>query len=120
MANVAAIADVRGADGPLVAFSPAMAAEAAVLKRFLRARMYTHPEVARLRDPALIVVAGLFDALAADPAGLPDRWRETLPATQPDRARHLGDFIAGMTDRYALNRYERLVGPSPLPADGLP
>ncbi len=120
LANVAAIADVRGADGPLVAFSPAVAAEAAVLKRFLRARMYTHPEVARLRDPALIVVAGLFDALAADPAGLPDRWRETLPATQPDRARHLGDFIAGMTDRYALNRYERLVGPSPLPADGLP
>ena len=118
LAGVAA-PDVRAA-GPLIGLSPAMAAAAAVLKGFLRARMYTHPDVARLREPAVAVLAGLFAALDADPAGLPDRWRAALPATAPDRARHLGDFIAGMTDRYALRTYETLVGPSPLPSDGLP
>ncbi len=120
LAGVGSVAEVRAAGRPLIGFSPAMAAEAAVLKAFLRARMYTHPDVARHRDPAATIVTGLFAALSADPAGLPDRWRARLPATEPDRARHIADFIAGMTDRYALRTYEALVGPSPLPGDGLP
>ncbi len=119
-AGVGSIDEVRAAGTALVGLSPGMAAEAAVLKRFLRTRMYTHPEVARLRTPAVTVVAGLFGALHADPAGLPERWRAALPGGEPERARHLGDFIAGMTDRFALRTYERLVGPSPLPADALP
>ena len=118
--DVATAAEVRAAGHALVGFSPAMMADAAVLKRFLRARMYTHPDVARLRDPAAVVVAGLFAAIADDPSALPARWRATLPAAQPARARHLGDFIAGMTDRYALRTYEQLVGASPLPGDELP
>ncbi len=120
VAGVASVAEVRAAGTALVGFTPGLAAEAAILKRFLRARMYTHPDVARLRDPAATVVAGLFAVLHDDPRGLPDRWRGALPTIEPDRARHLGDFIAGMTDRYALRTYERLVGPSPLPGDGLP
>ena len=119
-AGVATVADVRAAGVPLIGFSGEMAAAAAVLKTFLRTRMYTHSSVARLRDPAVAVVAGLFAGLSADPAGLPDRWRATLPAEQPDRARHIGDFIAGMTDRYALRTFEQLIGPSPLPSDDLP
>ncbi len=120
LVGISNVAETRAAAGPLIGFSPAMAMAAAALKAFLRSRMYTHPDVARLRRPAVAVVAGLFASLSADPAGLPDRWRRSLPAAQPDRARHLGDFIAGMTDRYALRTYEALVGPSPLPGDGLP
>jgi len=119
-AAVITAADVRAAGRPLAGLSPAMSDAAATLKAFLRSRMYHHPDVARLRDPAQTVVTGLFAALARDPAALPDRWRATLPTTEPGRARHIGDFIAGMTDRYALRTFERLVGPSPLPGDGLP
>ncbi len=120
LADVASVTEVRAAGRPLIGFSPAMAGAAAALKAFLRTRMYTHPDVARLRDPAVAVVAGLFAALAREPAGLPDLWRATLPASEPGRARHIADFIAGMTDRYALRTYEALVGPSPLPGEGLP
>ena len=117
LTGVASADAVQAAGGPLVGFSPAMTQAAATLKAFLRTRMYTHPDVARLRDPAQAVVAGLFAGLSADPAELPERWRTTLPPIEPARARHIADFVAGMTDRYALRAYERLVGASPLPAD---
>lgn len=108
-------AAVRAAGHPLVGLSPAMAAETAALKHFLRTRMYTHPKVAALRDPSVEVVTQLFAALHACPDALPDDWQASLPDSEPARARHIGDFVAGMTDRYALHVYERLVGPSPLP-----
>ena len=119
VAAPATVADVRAAGRALIAFSPAMAAAAASMKTFLRGHMYRHPAVARLRDPAVSVVTRLFAGLAADPAALPDRWRATLPTTEPDRARHIGDFIAGMTDRYALGVYARVVGPPPEPLAAL-
>ena len=112
---VASVDDVRAAGRTLVGFSPAMATAAAALKAFLRARMYSAPAVARLRDPSQLVVAGLFAAYHADAARLPERWAATLPSTEPARARHIADFIAGMTDRFALREFERVVGPSPLP-----
>ena len=108
---------VRAAGRPLVAMSAAMTAEAGVLKDFLRARMYRHPQVVALRDPSQDVVSGLFAALLADPALMPDDWPAATPAAYPARPRHIADFIAGMTDRYALRTYARLIGPSPLPAD---
>ena len=107
---------VRAAGRSLVGFTPEMAGATAVLKAFLRARMYQSPGVARLRDPSQHVVAGLFTAFRDDPAALPERWASTLPTADPARARHIADFIAGMTDRYALRMYEAVVGPSPLPA----
>jgi dGTPase len=110
-------AAVRAAGCPLVGLSPAMATETAVLKRFLRTRMYTHPKVSALRDPSVEVVSRLFAALHACPEELPPDWRAILPDAEPARARHIGDFVAGMTDRYALHCYERLIGPSPLPPD---
>ncbi|MFZ4687677.1 MAG: deoxyguanosinetriphosphate triphosphohydrolase [Polymorphobacter sp.] len=117
LANPQSVADVRAAGRPLAGFSPTMRAETAALKAFLRARMYRHRQVAALRDPSKLVVAGLFAALHADPAAMPADWAAATPATEPGRARHVADFIAGMTDRYALKLYERLVGRSPLPAD---
>ena len=110
-------ADVRAAGRSLVAMSAGMRAETTALKEFLRAQMYRHPHVAALRDPSKLVVAGLFEAFFADPAAMPADWAAATPADEPDRARHIADFIAGMTDRYALKQYQRLVGPSPLPAD---
>jgi len=70
-----------------------------------------------LRDPSQDVVTRLFAALHADPLGMPLDWQQSLPNAEPERARHTGDFIAGMTDRYALHCYERLIGPSPLPVE---
>ena len=110
-------ADVRAAGRTLVALSPDMRARTAALKAFLREKMYRHPHVAALRDPSKLVVAGLFEAFRADPAAMPADWAAATPHDEPERARHIADFIAGMTDRYALKTYQRLVGPSPLPAD---
>jgi dGTPase len=79
--------------------------------------MYRHPMVAALRDPSQEVVTRVFEALHALPEAMPADWQAGLPAEEPARARHVCDFVAGMTDRYALRCYERLIGPSPLPAD---
>ena len=111
----AGTAEVRAAGRALVAFSPAMAAHEAALKTFLRDRMYRHPSVRVLRDPSQLIVGGLFETLHTKPGLLPPRWRDRLPDAEPDRARHVADFIAGMTDRFAIREYERIVGPSPLP-----
>ena len=111
------VEDIRSAGHPLAAFSPDMRAQTADLKTFLREKMYRHPHVAALRDPSQLVIAGLFAALEADPSAMPADWAAATPASDPERARHIADFIAGMTDRYALKLYERLIGPSPLPAN---
>ncbi len=111
----ASVDGVRAAGRALAGFSAAMIEATAALKAFLRARMYRHPSVRALRDPSQRVVADLFAVLHADPARLPPRWRATLPAAEPERARHIADFIAGMTDRFAIRQYEALIGPAPLP-----
>jgi len=116
LAGIAGIDAVHGAGRTLVGFSDTMTAAAAELKTFLRARMYSAPAVARLRDPSQLVVTRLFAAYHADVGTLPERWHTTLPVAEPSRARHIADFIAGMTDRFALREYERIIGPSPLPA----
>ena len=105
----------RAHRGQLVGFSPAMAEAERTLKRFMYANLYHHPQQLRAADAAQHVVAGLFDAYRADPALLPEAWRTTLPAADPDRSRHIADFIAGMTDRYAIARYREHVGPVEMP-----
>ena len=112
------VAAVRAAGRPLAGFSAALATETAALKTFLRDRMYRSPAVARLRDPSEQVVEGLFALFHRDPAALPGDWAAAMPEAEPARARHVADFVAGMTDRYALRVYEARIGPSPLPAAG--
>ncbi len=106
--------EVRGAGRPLSGFSPDMAQEEAVLKRFLHARMYNAPPVMAVRDQAQALVARLFAAYRDDPRRLPPEW---LPADAGEVAtlRAIGDFIAGMTDRYAVRQHRDLVGPVELP-----
>jgi dGTPase len=114
-ARVARVEDVRAAGRPLVGFSESMQADERTLKAFMYANLYHHPRQLAVADLAGTIVSGLFAAYVADPAALPDGWRVSLPAEEPARSRHIGDFIAGMTDRYAAARYREVVGPIDLP-----
>jgi dGTPase len=114
-AGVERIEEVRTAGGPLAGFSDALAAEEQALKRFLHARLYDAAELKPVREEAERVVANLADAYRADPALLPEQWRSA--GSTLDQLRTIGDFIAGMTDRFAIARHEELLGPVKLPAD---
>ncbi|HWT12491.1 MAG TPA: deoxyguanosinetriphosphate triphosphohydrolase [Allosphingosinicella sp.] len=112
--GIAGTEEVRRAGGPLVGFSPAMRGEERRLKAFLHERMYDAPPVLAVKAEAQRLLAALFAAYRDDPARLPPEWRPAsadLVAVQ----RAIGDFIAGMTDRYAIRRHEELVGPVDLP-----
>ena len=114
-AKVTRVDDVRAARQPLAGFSDAMQADERVLKRFMYDNLYHHPLQLAVAELASMIVSGLFSAYVADPAALPESWRVTLPIAEPARSRHIGDFIAGMTDRFAAARYRELVGPVDLP-----
>ena len=114
-AKVARVDDVRAAGRPLAGFSDAMQADERVLKRFMYDNLYHHPRQMAVAELARVIVTGLFAAYISQPQALPESWRATLPASDPARSRHIGDFIAGMTDRYAAARYRELVGPVDLP-----
>jgi dGTPase len=114
-AGVRDAAAVRAAGAPLIGFSPAMAEDERVLKRFMYANLYHHPRQLEAAAAAHAVVAGLFAAYRATPALLPAEWRERLPDSEPGLSRHIADFIAGMTDRYAVSRYREVIGPIDLP-----
>ena len=115
-AGIASIADVRAAGTALVRFSPAMREAERGLKAFMYANLYHHPRQLAAADVAHRIVAELFAAYRASPALMPSEWRERLPADEPGRSRHIADFIAGMTDRFAIRSYEEVVGPIALPA----
>lgn len=107
------IADIRSAGRALAGFSPAMATEEKALKRFLYANLYDAPELGEVRAETTRVVANLAAAYRSNPRLLPDGWRKD--GDEPTIARTIGDFIAGMTDRFALRRHEELIGPVDLP-----
>ncbi|WP_136161177.1 deoxyguanosinetriphosphate triphosphohydrolase [Sphingomonas flavalba] len=113
--RIETVDDARAAGRQLVGFSRALCAEERELKRFMYANLYHHPHQMEAATAARTVIGGLFGAYAADPALLPESWRETLPDGEPAHSRHIADFIAGMTDRYAIARYRECVGPIALP-----
>lgn len=113
-AGVETIDEVRAAGRQLAGLSEMLAAEERELKRFLYARLYDLPELKPVRVEAVRVVAGLAAAYRADPSLLPEPWRRGGEGIY--RLRTIGDFIAGMTDRFAIARHEELVGPVNLPA----
>lgn len=101
-------ADVRAMDRPLVAFSAAMASEVKTLRGFLYENMYRHSRVSRDAAEGATVVADLFRRYLAEPKALPEEWRPDPNQPVPERARSVADFIAGMTDRFAVAEHERL------------
>jgi dGTPase len=103
------VADIRALGRPIVAFSEHMAATDRTVKAFLYKRMYEHWRLNRSHSKARRVVVDLFELLFAEPNCLPSPWRERAEqADPPARARVVADYIAGMTDRFALDEHKRL------------
>jgi dGTPase len=110
--GVQSLDDVRLAGRQLAGFSTPLADEEKALKRFLHDRVYNAPELVAVREEAIRVVSNLASAYRADPSLLPPEWQADDNVQQ---VRRIGDFIAGMTDRFALRRHEELIGPVELP-----
>jgi dGTPase len=101
--------DVRRLDRPLVAFSDAMQANDRALKAFLFERMYRHYRVNRMTSKARRVVQELFRLMLDEPGILPTEWQRLAGAPgAPETARVVADYIAGMTDRFAMDEHRRL------------
>jgi dGTPase len=88
------------------------------IKRFLHRYMYRAPAVVRIRDNAQIVVRDLFQAYFRGDAAMPNEWgldwqAASVRLDDDKRARHVADFLAGMTDRYAIMEHERLFDATP-------
>jgi dGTPase len=108
-ARVETVAEIRALGRPVVAFSDEMRANDRALRAFLMERMYRHYRVSRMAAKARRIVRELYDAFAADPLCLPTEWRaHTKGAGAPETARVVADYIAGMTDRFALDEHWRL------------
>ncbi len=100
---------IRRAKKPVVAFSPRMAEANIAIKDFLRARMYRHWKVNRMTNKARRMVEQLFTLLHEDTSTLPDGWRALAGEGQGAQAAQVVcDYIAGMTDRFAIDEYARL------------
>jgi len=96
------------------AFSREVGDEDCAIKSFLKPRMYRHPRVMKVMDQAADVVRDLFARYSARPQDMPAEWSEQLVGRdEAARARHIADFIAGMTDRYALAEHARLFDSTP-------
>ncbi|MFN7054700.1 deoxyguanosinetriphosphate triphosphohydrolase [Hyphomonas sp.] len=102
-------AEVRALGEPLIAFSDAMEAPQRALRVFLYARMYKHYRVNRMRSKAKRVLAYLFEVFLNEPETLPPPWSGmAMPLETPQRARIVCDYVAGMTDSFALEEHRRL------------
>jgi len=105
--------DVRAAGRATAAFSPALASEERSLKRYMYDRLYYHPEQVATAERAKAVTAQLFAAFSQEPVLMDEAWIDRLPRFEPDRSRHIVDYIAGMTDRYAMSRHALIYGSVP-------
>jgi dGTPase len=111
------IDDVRHHGASLVGFSPQTQAEHTELKRFLRAHVYDHYRVQRMTTKAKRMLRELFDALMEDVNLMPPEHRDTAHRlaereAEAGKARAVADYIAGMTDRYAILEHRRLFDPA--------
>jgi dGTPase len=114
------VADVRGAGRATAGFTPIMLDQLAPLRACLMRTMYTHASVQAIRGPAEQVVEELFNALHNRPTELPERWQGRLEREdEPWRARITGDYVAGMTDRFAIREHRRLIGRTLMPDESL-
>jgi len=106
--------EVRQAPSGVAGFSAAIAKAEGAIKAFLETRMYRHARIQRVMDEAAHVIRDLFARYTAHPDDLPAEWREGLAgADEAVRARRIADFVAGMTDRYALAEHTRLFDSTP-------
>ena len=116
-AAVGTVEEVRDAGRPLIGFSDTVREESLELKRFLREQLYNHYRVRRMTRKAEQIVSGLFTVFMDDPRVLPTQYRDKVQVAPQDRnacARVVADYIAGMTDRYAIREHKRLHDPAEL------
>jgi dGTPase len=107
--GVASADDVRGLDHALVAFSPDMAEDLARLRKFLHERMYRHWRVNRTRSQARRILGEMFGLFLKEPEVLPTVWfAKSQNRDEAGRARVVCDYIAGMTDRFAIEEHRKL------------
>jgi len=104
---------VRGLGEPVITFSGGMASDIEAIKAFLFRHMYRHFRVRRMRAKATMVVRTLFEIFTDDPALMPEEWAERAGRAGAEvlRARIVADYIAGMTDRFALEEHRLLTDP---------
>ena len=108
---VRSIEDVRNADGPLVAMSDRVYAQHTSLKRFLTKHLYTHEQKLEMTQRAQTIVRDLFDAYRDNTDRMPAEFADRAAGSDEDgRARVIADYIAGMTDRFAIKAHESLPG----------
>jgi dGTPase len=116
VARPKSVDDVRNHGEVLIAFSPGVAQAEADIKAFLKLRMYRHPRVMRVMGEAEQILFDLFARYQKMPGDLPAEWLPPLGGrteTETERARRIGNFIAGMTDRFALMEHQRLFDSTP-------
>lgn len=107
--NIRSVEDVRTARRTLVQFSDPMMADLGLLRRFLFERMYRHDRINRTRSQARRILADMFQLFMAEPDVMPTEWGELAAAGDlQKRARAVCDYIAGMTDRYAIEEHRKL------------
>jgi dGTPase len=99
---------IRESQAPVIGFSAGMAAADADIKALLGKAVYRHPRVLDVMTRAEDVVSRLFGRYVADPLAMPQEWRPDPGADDRRRYRRVADFLAGMTDRYALQEFRRL------------
>jgi dGTPase len=118
VAGVVTIEDVRGARETLVGFSQPLTLAQAAIKRFLFANVYRHRDVERVRRNADQIVRRLYAAFFAKPSKMPPEWAalaevEAAKEGEAGKAGIVADYIAGMTDRYAVSEHRRLFDEAP-------
>jgi len=112
--DVRSVAEVREAGKQLAGFSPGTAASERRLKGFMYDKLYYHPDQISAAERARDVVARLMAAYSQDSSLMPDEWHARLPEREPHRSRVICDFIAGMSDRFAIRACAEIYGERPL------
>jgi dGTPase len=107
--------DIRAADRMMATFSPDMAATDKAIKKLLFSRIYRHPDIMRIRAGAAEIVTDLFGAYMADPTQMQSHyWVSHIAGLgEAAKARHVGDYLAGMTDTYAVKAHRRMFDHTP-------
>jgi len=111
-ADPATAEDVRRLGRPVIRFSAATFAELTVIREFLYHRMYRHWTVQRMRRKAKLVVRELFEIFTEAPELMPQAWNACADLDETGRARVVADYIAGMTDRFALQEHRKITDPT--------
>ena len=104
------VEEIRALGRPVVRFTSGMWADLKEIRAFLFSNMYRHPKVVDERVRSDRIVRDLFAMFMADPSRLPEAWRDQVPGEERARARMISDYIAGMTDRFAITEHGRLCG----------